>query len=139
MIEQQRRVILNLWAQWPDAGKYPPATESQIEAFKEEHGHIPEDFRWFLLHCGGGVVGAEWVDNVDALDRTHETFNAESETPNGWTMRDVFVIGWDGAGNPFGIHRKTGQVLVEDHTFGGICELAPSFYAFLYEGLSGGA
>ena len=50
-------------------------------------------------------------------------------------MADVFVIGWDGAGNPFGIDRATGRVLVEDHNFGGIHEMAESFSAFLEAGL----
>jgi hypothetical protein len=33
--------------------------------------------------------------------------------------------------NPFGISTKTGEVVVEDHDFGGIHVLAPSFEIFL--------
>lgn len=50
---------------------------------------------------------------------------------NGW----CFVIGWDGAGNPFGIEIVIGKLLVEDHNFGGVHEMAMSFEAFLERGL----
>jgi len=50
-------------------------------------------------------------------------------------MRDVFIIGWDGWGNPFGIELSSGRVLVEDHNFGGIHEMAPSFHVLLARGL----
>jgi hypothetical protein len=51
--------------------------------------------------------------------------------PNGWKMQDVFVIGWDGSGNPFGIQLGSGAILVEDHDYGGIHTLANSFSEFL--------
>jgi hypothetical protein len=50
-------------------------------------------------------------------------------------MRDVFVVGWDGAGNPFGINTATGEVVVEDHHFGGIHVMAPSFAVFLAQAM----
>jgi len=50
-------------------------------------------------------------------------------------MRGVFVIGWDGFGNPYGIDAATGRILVEDHNFGGIHEMAASFAEFLAMGL----
>jgi hypothetical protein len=114
----------------------PPATEDQLRAFEGEFGTIPADFRWFLAACGGGPVGSEWVDSIDELPDTHRKFRAEFGPPRGWTMADVFVIGWDGWGNPYGIHAPTGRVLVEDHDFGGVYEMAPSFAAFLAKGLS---
>ena len=46
-------------------------------------------------------------------------------------MKGVFVIGWDGSGNPFGIEEATGRILVEDHNFGGIHELASSLAHFI--------
>ena len=87
------------------------------------------------MHCGGGTIGSVWIDGIDELTDTHRKFNAEFEIDNGWTMDGVFVIGWDGAGNPFGIETATGKILVEDHNFGGIHEMAPSFEAFLERGL----
>jgi hypothetical protein len=98
-------------------------------------GAIPDDFRWFLQACGGGVVGSEWVDDISALAETQKKFAAESSISDGCRMKDVFVIGWDKAGSPFGIERPSGRVVVEDHDFGGVHEMAPSFGAFLASGL----
>jgi hypothetical protein len=114
----------------------PPATESELLAFEAQFGPIPADFRWFLAVCGGGPVGSEWVDSIDKLPDTHRKFRSEFGPPRGWTLANVFVIGWDGWGNPYGIHAPTGRLLVEDHEFGGIHEMAPSFAAFLTNGLS---
>jgi hypothetical protein len=47
----------------------------------------------------------------------------------------VFLIGWDAGGNPYGIRRGTGEVVVEDHDFGGVHTKAPSFGDFLARGL----
>jgi hypothetical protein len=65
----------------------------------------------------------------------HTKFAAESIGSHGWTMTDVFIIGWDGAGNPYGIQVNTGAILVEDHTFGGTHQMAASFEAFLVDRL----
>ena len=99
--------------------------------FESLFGAIPDDFRWLLATCGGGVVGAERVDGIKQLVRSHMKFRREFGPPRGWTMRDVFVIGWDGGGNPFGIECSTGRILVEDHQFGGIHELAGSLEEFI--------
>jgi hypothetical protein len=122
------------WSTLPEDVRSTPATEEQLREFETSFGSVPADFRWFLRKCGGGPVGSEWVDDIDELAEIHRKFIAESG-PNGWKMVDVFVIGWDGGGNPFGIHRPSGKVLVEDHDFGGIHELAESFAAFLARGL----
>ena len=44
------------------------------------------------------------------------------------------IIGWDGAGDPFGIETSMGKLLVEDHSFGGVHEMAESLAAFLERG-----
>lgn len=112
-----------------------PATEEELRGFETSYGPIPEDYRWFLLACGGGHFGSEEVDDIVRLTESHAKFQRESGPPRGWTMRDVFIIGWDGAGNPFGIEATTGRVVVEDHNFGGIHELAPSLEEFMLKGL----
>ena len=38
-------------------------------------------------------------------------------------------------GNLFGIEETTGRVLVEDHNYGGVYELASSFEKFLLQGV----
>ena len=50
-------------------------------------------------------------------------------------MRGVFVVGWDGGGNPFGVDAASGAVLVEDQQFGGVHRVAESFEAFLVAGI----
>lgn len=126
-----RRRLAQAWGKLPDEIRSTPALEADLEAFEREFGEIPEEFRWFLLDCGGGVVGSEWVDDVHTLPDSHRKFAAESAQDAGWTMRGVFVIGWDGAGNPMAIERASQRVLVEDHQYGGVHELAPSFLAML--------
>ena len=38
----------------------------------------------------------------------------------------MFIIGWDGGGNPFSIETTTGRVILEEPDFGGIHKLAPN-------------
>jgi hypothetical protein len=135
MDDSKRIQISNAFAALPDGCKYAVATESQLDAFESTFGPIPSVYRWFLMNCGGGTVGSEWVDGINELVHTHRKFAAESAIQNGWTLKGVFVIGWDGAGNPFGIDTATGKILVEDHNFGGIHEMSPSFETFLERGL----
>lgn len=135
MDESKRKQIADAFAALPDGCKCAVATASELIAFEEAFAPIPDDFRWLLMQCGGGTIGSEWVDGIHELAETHRKFNAESDIENGWTMDGVFVIGWDGSGNPFGIETATGKILVEDHNVGGIHEMAPSFEAFLERGL----
>ena len=107
----------------------------QIREFELSYGPIPEDYKWFLLTCRGGTFGPEWVDGIRRLPQSHKKFRAESAGMNGWKMLDVFIIGWDGAGNPFGIQLPTGKIVLEDHDVGGVHELAPSLEEFMLGGL----
>lgn len=122
-------------AAMPESLRGEPATEQELAAFERSYGPIPEDYRWFLLTCGGGHFGAEEVDDIEQLIESHAKFKREFGPPRGWTMRDVFIIGWDGSGNPFGIETSTGRVVVEDHNFGGIHELAPDLEEFMVRGI----
>ncbi len=137
MDQATRNQFLHAWRGVPLECRSAPATEDEIAAFEGAWGAMPLDFRWFLLACGGGPCGAEWVDGIKELWASHAKFRAESR-PGGWTMQGVFIIGWDGGGNPFGIDRSTGAVVVEDHDFGGKHVMAESFEEFLRNGLSTG-
>ncbi len=119
----------------PESLRREPATEQELREFEESYCAIPSDYRWFLLTCGGGHFGAEEVYDITELAKSHAKFRREFGPPRGWTMRNVFIIGWDGSGNPFGIEAATGRVVVEDHNFGGIHELAPSLEEFMLRGV----
>lgn len=131
MQEKLKRRIMTAWREVPAELRHAAATPEEITAFEKRFGPMPSELRWFLESCGGGTVGSAWIDDIEKLVETHKKFSRESALPNGWSMKDVFVIGWDGAGNPFGIQASTGKILVEDHDFGGVHELAPSLAAFL--------
>lgn len=119
----------------PDELRCEPATEEQLREFETSDGAIPSDYRWFLLTCGGGHFGSEQVDDIARLARSHAKFRRDFGPPRGWTMSGVFIIGWDGEGNPFGIETATGRVVVEDHNFGGIHKLSPSLEEFMLRGI----
>jgi hypothetical protein len=132
MNEMLRRSITEAWHKLPKDARSEPATEEQLRQFESTFGAIPEDFRWFLATCGGGLVGADRVDDITQLPESHLNFRCASG-PHRWTMDGVFIVGWDGGGNPFGIELSTGRVLVEYQN--GIHRMASSFAAFLLQGL----
>ncbi len=121
-------------AAMPESLRRATATEEQLREFETAYGVIPDDYRWFLLTCGGGHFASEEVDDIVRLTKSHAKFRREFGPPRGWTMRNVFIIGWDGAGNPFGIEKAMGRLIVEDHNFGDIHELAPSLEEFMLRG-----
>ncbi|RYD75328.1 MAG: SMI1/KNR4 family protein [Verrucomicrobiaceae bacterium] len=125
--------LVSEWHSLPSEVRSAPASEAAIAAFERANGRIPVEYRQFLVQCGGGPVGSEWIDGIGKLCATHAKFKAECG-PGGWSNCNVFVIGWDGAGNPISID-PTGAVVVEDHNFGGVHVLASSFIEFLSKGL----
>jgi hypothetical protein len=125
--------LVSEWHLLPAEVRSAPASEEALAEFERAHGPIPAEYRQFLGQCGGGPVGNEWIDGIDKLAATHTKFRRESG-PSGWRNSNVFVIGWDGGGNPIGID-AAGAVVVEDHNFGGVHMRAPSFAAFLEKGL----
>lgn len=129
-----RALILKLWAARPEEIRYEPATEDALSSFETEFGPIPEDFRWFLASCGGGVVGSEWVDGIQQLAGSHRKRLGE-RSAGGWKS-DFFLIGWDGVGHPFGIDQATGELVAELEGGDGVVQrLSPSIEAFLLKGL----
>lgn len=130
-----KRKIQEHIAAMPEGLRPEPATEQDLREFEAIYGEIPSDYRWFLRTCGGGHFGAEEVDDIVSLTESHEKFRREFGPPRGWTMEGVFIIGWDGFANPFGIETATGRLVVEDHNFGGVYELAPSLEAFMLKGI----
>ena len=135
MDSSTRAKIVRCFGEQPEGMRFRPATPSQLAAFEQEFGPIPTDHRWFLAHCGGGVVGSEWVDGIEGLADTHHRFRTE-RAQGYWSLLDgVFVIGLDGGGNYYGIDTANGRILVQDHDFGGLHELARSYEEFLLAGI----
>jgi SMI1/KNR4 family protein SUKH-1 len=123
-------------ARYPVDVRENPATPSELDAFEREFGNLPPDVRWFLEAHGGGAVGSEWLDGVRKLRSSQLKYQQESG-PTGWSMTNVIIVGWDGWGNPIGVERETGEVLIEDHTHGGVHVEAPSFLVYLQKLLLG--
>lgn len=132
--EQSKKRILELWKSRNADLSYPPASEQQIEEFENECLKIPEDYRWFLLNCGGGLVASEWVDAIDELYATHIRFNQECTEGKSWTISDCFVIGWDSSGSPIAID-KGGNIVVQWEADREIYQLASSLESWLLDSL----
>lgn len=129
-----RELISKLWLARLEEIRYVPATDRALGSFETEFGPIPDDFRWFLAACGGGVVGSEWVDGIQQLASSHRKHQRE-RTRNGGKA-NFFLIGWDCAGQPFGIDRATGEVVIEpEGSDGEVRRLSPSIEAYLLAGL----
>jgi hypothetical protein len=132
--EVEARLAL-AWSGLPSEIRSAPATEAQLDLLEADLGvHVPAGVRWFLLHLGGGVVGSDWIDDVTQLRASHAKFGRERSA---WGLPECFVIGWDGSGNPIAVENGTGRLIVPDHDFGGVHELAPSFEEFLVRCLLG--
>lgn len=127
---EPREELLRAWLQLPEDVRSPPATDQELHAFEERWGPIPEPYRWFLSTCGGGPAGADWLDDIGELERSHVKHQREMGPPRGWRQA-MFVIGWDGCGDPVGLEAGTGRVLIEYHDVGEVTVLADSFEAFL--------
>lgn len=81
-------------------------------------------YRSWLKETGGGPIGSDWYDGIDEITESQVKLAKEP-----WEISG-FVIGWDGAGNPI-VMQPNGEILTEDHNFGGIHKLAESFDALL--------
>ena len=135
MDEALYKSLISAWRKLPETTRYHLASEDQVSRFESEFEPIPTEYRQFLIQFGGGAIGTVWVDGIEELSESHRKFRSEFGPPRGWSMANVFIIGWDGAGNPFGIHHSSGKILVEDHNFGGIHAMAESFEDFLAKGI----
>jgi hypothetical protein len=114
----------------PQDCRSEPASAEDLAAFEEKCGTIPPDYRWYLSDCGGGVIGSEWIDDIDELAYTHRKVRA-GQCRGFYRIPHFFPLGWDGAGNPYGYDLDTGKIVTEDHDFGGIHEVAADFYELL--------
>lgn len=108
-----------------------PASEPDLLRFEQEfEATIPEDYRWYLSECGGGVIGREWIDGIEQLAESHRRFR-EGAKGGLYSLENFFIVGWDGSGNPCGFDLENGKILTEDHDFGGIHVMANCFFSLL--------
>ncbi len=132
MSEELKAALLAKWNRYPD--RNPPATEAELMAFEQEFGPIPAEFREYLALCGGEIGQGEWDERTFNLPNLVYEYREYQNSTVNWSIEGVFVIGCDGAGNRFGIETSTGRILLQDHNFGGIHELAPSLWEFFMLG-----
>jgi len=129
MSDKKSRILDHLRA-YPPELRERRATIDEVREYEAEFGPLPDEVRWFLVEAGGGVVGREHLDGIENLPESQRKYVSEFG-PDGWSMTNVVIVGWDGWGNPIAVDRASGRVLVEDHNFGGIHEEASSFQEYL--------
>jgi hypothetical protein len=127
-VQQQQIVVAH--SALPQGCRCAPASEEALAAFEVQFGPVPPDYRWYLAVCGGGVIGSEWIACIKELPETHRRVR-EGQQNEFYTLLDFFPVGWDGGGNPYGFDLQSGRIVIEDHDFGGIHEVAENFYALL--------
>jgi hypothetical protein len=130
MTAEQKARIRGAHLTLPESCRRASATADDLANFEQEFGPIPEDFRWFLIECGGGVIGSEWIDGIKELSSTHRKVK-DAQRRGFYRIAQFFPLGWDGAGNPYGYDLNTGHIVTEDHNFGGVHEVASDFYDLL--------
>jgi len=125
MTSEQKAIIIKFHSELPSECRSEPASLDAIVKFEYAYGVIPEQYRWYLQECGGGVVGCEWVDDIKKLEKSYLKFMKEEGD-----LISSFIFGWDGSGNPLLIDRSSGKVFTHDHNFGGTHTIAESFVLF---------
>ena len=134
MSEELKAALLAEWRVNPDGYRTLPPSEEALRSFEQEFGSIPAEFREYLALCGGGIGKGEWDERTFNLPNLVYVYREHQHGFITWSLEGVFVIGSDDAGNLFGIETSTGRILLEDHNFGGIHELAPSLSEFFMLG-----
>lgn len=99
-------------------------SETAVDEILSQFKITNESYRNWLIQTGGGPIGSEWFDGVSDLKQSQEKLKSEP-----WSISG-FVIGWDGAGNPI-VLNTIGEVITEDHNFGGVHKVASSFEELL--------
>lgn len=130
MTPSQQQQIKKAHLELPEDCRHEPALPEELAAFEEEFGPIPVDYRWYLAECGGGVIGSEWIDNIEELPTTHRKVR-DGQKRGFYRISHFFPMGWDGFGNAYGYDLDTNHIVMEDHNFGGVHELASGFFELL--------
>ena len=127
MTPSEQQQIRGAHYELPEDCRKDPASPEGLAAFESEFGPIPADYRWYLAECGGGVIGSEWIDGIEELAATHKKVR-EGQNRGFYRISHFFPVGWDGFGNVYGYDLGTGHIIMEDHNFGGVHEIASGLY-----------
>jgi hypothetical protein len=126
----QEQQIKDAHFELPENCRRRRASPEELAAFENEFGAIPADYRWYLVECGGGVIGSEWIDGIGELAATHRKVR-EAQRRGFYRIAQFFPLGWDGFGNAYGYDLQTGRIVMEDHNFGGVHEIATGLYELI--------
>jgi hypothetical protein len=105
-----------------------PVSEKAVDQILTKSNVLDLTYRNWLIETGGGPIGSDWYDSLVELEESQKKNLKES-----WSVKG-FVIGWDGAGNPI-VLNDIGEIITEDHNFGGIHKIADSFTELLVNNL----
>ena len=112
-----------------------PAEWSEIDEASRAVGlPFPDDYRRFIRRFGAGVVGAYPIFGVRPVEAMGIAWSVVERNrfyrAQSWPgVENWVVFSADHAGNPFGF--AEGRVLLSDHDWGQIVEIAPNFEEFL--------
>lgn len=101
-----------------------PISEKAVDDLLTQYNVTNLIYRNWLAETGGGPIGPDWYDGIEELKESQEKLKREP-----WSISG-FVIGWDGAGNPI-VLSGNGEIITEDHNYGGVHNVASSFEALL--------
>ena len=108
---------------------YGPVSSNKVKSILHKYNVQNPLYSQWLTRTGGGPIGPEWFDGVHELEESQKKFNTEA-----WSIKG-FVVGWDGAGNPM-VLQPNGEIITEDHNFGGVHLVASSFDTLLAQNVS---
>ena len=111
------------------------AKSSDVKLIKDKLKlELDEDYIDFITSFGGGVLGSYEIYSISNSEILGDesiidlNYNFKKDDWDG--MRDWFIFGSDGSGNPIGID-TTGKIMSDDHDFSGIYTVADSFQEYL--------
>ena len=130
-----------MFARWPESVG-GPVGEAEIVAAERALGlSFPGDYREFVRLYGGGIVGSVGIVGLRIPEFLYATELLVTDLTRRWWGEMPETAGWlvfaTDDGGPIGIELPGSRIVVLDHDFGGLIELAPDFGAYLEALLAG--
>ena len=118
-------------AKFPIAVRERAATEAELREFEAAFGAIPDDYRWLLVAAVAAWLARSELTASRSLPSLTPSFAASLDRHAVGRCEMFSLLAGMVAVNPFGIEQSSGRILVEDHDFGGIHEMAASLQEFI--------